>query len=432
MKSNRGVDTEFLALVQKLDESHSNHNLGGLYAGRLRTRQNETEVRILVVLSSIWSLEIQSHTFFCQGIKRKWEELTGVPVPKKLKTEEFKPVELRKAAAATAAAAKTTKTASPTAAAAPSNEPIDVSSMPYNDIRRELKKRGIPSNGKKVDLVEALQKVMENERERREETARKKEKLRLGGEAKIEDVIMEEPEDEECVGKEATTEIEGEGVGDGKSIMGKASPDPKSATTKIDGEGGGKSILAKASPAPKGATIAKSSPAPKSALKPSKYAAKALVQSTTSAPSASSKTDQIAKEAKLVSTSKISSESNDSSKSTSSASNLSKASAVSKATSSSMQSTPSFKSTTSGSSGSSSAVKIAQEKKKIAENNAARSAKYAEMKAKVCPYLSLVFWTSSFIGVNVCTLMSYVPFVSPRVIRLRLDQRRSYTRPAKL
>ncbi|KAL3795322.1 hypothetical protein HJC23_009495 [Cyclotella cryptica] len=355
MKNTRGADAEVFALFQGLAESRSNHNLGGIYAGRLRSRQKDVE-----------------------GIKRKWEELTGVPVPKRLKTDEFHQSKTGKATSPIVPPAASVSSISSTAASATSTASatfntseledgsLDPSTMNYNDIRRELKKRGIPSNGKKIELSERLRHalVLEEDKARREKATKKKEEEpRTGWEQAV---VADGAQNSETVKDSTMNKVEV--VADSAENKG---------DSKIDAV---KTI------------VSKQPPAPRSALKPSKYARADLsnapaVKSSPYVPTSISKPDQTVNgtatseppKATML-PSKISSGSDDSSNS-----NTSKVSAAFKPTTSSTQSTPSLKSTAANGSsigGSSSAVKLLEKKKAIAETKEARMAKYAEMREK--------------------------------------------------
>ena len=117
-----------------------------------------------------------NHVRHAQGIKRKWQQLTGQPVPKRLRTDDFQMQQDADAAASKQPPRTVTKTAvepawpktvvktavepawtkphdSPQTAVAKKSKPtgangsepsIDaINSMSYNEIRKELKRRGI-------------------------------------------------------------------------------------------------------------------------------------------------------------------------------------------------------------------------------------------------------------------------------------------------
>ncbi|KAL7516723.1 hypothetical protein ACHAWX_001708 [Stephanocyclus meneghinianus] len=375
MKYTRGADAAVFALFQGLEESQSDHNLGGIYTGRLRSRQKDVE-----------------------GIKRKWEEFTGVPVPKRLKTDEFH--QSTKGTPPLVAATETVSATAPTATITASSTvnsselgegSVDLSIMNYNDIRRELKKRGIPSNGKKIELSERLRHalVLEEDKARREKTIKKKEAPITGSQQVVVDGGAKNGE---TVTDSIINEVEeivdsAEGKRDGKT---------DAPTTTIEETDPMKTVKT---------VVSKQTPVPRSALKPSKYARADFsnVSAINSSPYVSTSISKLDQTANVATTSvlskdallpcKISSGSNDSSNSDSS-----NVSAASKPTTSSSQSTPSVKSTTvNGSSigGSYSAVKLLEKKKAIAETKEARMAKYAEMREKVS-VLSELWLVSEF------------------------------------
>lgn len=407
MKYTRGADAAVFALFQGLEESRSDHNLGGIYTGRLRSRQKDVEVRFQGWPSgylfhschqTIIFLTLLSRVRYDQGIKRKWEEFTGVPVPKRLKTDEFH--QSTKGTPPLVAATETVSATAPTATITASSTvnsselgegSVDLSIMNYNDIRRELKKRGIPSNGKKIELSERLRHalVLEEDKARREKTIKKKEALITGSQQVVVDGGAKNGE---TVTDSIINEVEeivdsAEGKRDGKT---------DAPTTTIEETDPMKTVKT---------VVSKQTPVPRSALKPSKYARADFsnVPAINSSPYVSSSLSKLDQTANVATTSvlskdallscKFSSGSNDSSNSDSS-----NVSAASKPATSSSQSTPSVKSTTvNGSSigGSYSAVKLLEKKKAIAETKEARMAKYAEMREKVS-VLSELWLVSEF------------------------------------
>ena len=307
--------------------------------------------------------------------------MTGQPVPKRLRTDGFQIQQDASDAAskqppktiiktAVKPASKPQVVAPQTAVAKESNpvgsEPsIDtINTMSYNDIRKELKLRGISCAGKKTELVERLLNAIKKEKAR-EETLRKKEMLKMTkssemdttSEKKVEDVVMDDAtikaEDEVQVVKDTTIKIQVD------------------ETTTVQ-------IMEK--------PVSKPSPAPKSALKPSKYAmalaAKASARAASPAkkfkPAPKPELPMVQESPKLPpeETTKISSGSE------SSNSNLSMTkSSVVKPTSSTTQTTPSFKSTT-GKGGEKSA-KAEEKKKNVSALKESRAAKMAEMRERV-------------------------------------------------
>ena len=266
--------------------------------------------------------------------------------------------------------------------AEPTFESINTKS--YNDIRKELKKRGISCVGKKTELVERLLNAMKKERAR-EETLRKKEALgmawnRAKEENKEDGTTEKVVEAEDVVMEEAVDETSVESVKENKATIAILAEKETSAIKAID---------------------TKPSTAPKSALKPSKYAlAKARAASPARAPSPAKfklatkpehkKASPAMEPRKLPPKEKISSESESSNSSTSMVSKASSA----KPTSVAMQTTPSLKAAsdtnTSATKGESKSIQLSETKKKMSAMKENRATKLAELREKVsgCKILS--------------------------------------------
>jgi len=258
-KPEREIYNLFATLNQ--EQQREKHDISGFYEGRLR-----------------------SHVQNFEGMKRKWEGFTGVPVPKKLRTSEADMVPVREenaipnqhsvateAAANPVAKSKVAATAKKVAPATMPPHPddkINVDRMLVNDLRKELRRRGLIGTGRKAELQARLkQHLAEAKRERDAKWAanyavKKKEvqikhvKIGNGENRSLKnkgemDVVMEDASE-----ASANTKIEPEGV----KPLKKAPVKPTIVGTMQNN--------------------AMKNQAPKSALKPSKYAS-TIVQSST-------------------------------------------------------------------------------------------------------------------------------------------------------
>jgi hypothetical protein len=329
--------------------------------------------------------------------------LTGQPVPKKLKTDEFQSQAAAAAAKPPSNSVKSVKTTikpvttKPVESIKPAATPAivetaesiskDVNSLSYNDIRKQLKDRSISCVGKKPELVERLVNAKMKEL-MREETKRKKE-------------ILFGKENASNGSKETKNEGQKESVVAAGVNMEKESVVPSQKVDDVEM----KDVAEKEAPVDQKATITAASPAaakpaPKSALKPSKFAlAKAKAASPAKfklAKFSKDKEPTVDKELPINTTilpkEKISSGS-ESSKSNSSASGVSKSSCVSGGSNASnpavMQTTPSFKTAplAKGDSG----VKALEKKKDIMASKESRAAKIAEMRERVSSLVVVLF-----------------------------------------
>eukprot|EP00584_Thalassiosira_punctigera_P012937 CAMPEP_0172554220 /NCGR_PEP_ID=MMETSP1067-20121228/53688_1 /TAXON_ID=265564 ORGANISM="Thalassiosira punctigera, Strain Tpunct2005C2" /NCGR_SAMPLE_ID=MMETSP1067 /ASSEMBLY_ACC=CAM_ASM_000444 /LENGTH=667 /DNA_ID=CAMNT_0013342547 /DNA_START=171 /DNA_END=2174 /DNA_ORIENTATION=+ len=175
---DREIYNLFTTLNQ--EQQREKHDINGLYEGRLR-----------------------SHVQNFEGLKRKWEGFTGVPVPKKLRTSELdapnqpsaapdpdeKPEvksakKVAKKATATSAKAAPPKNALPAMPSHPDDK-INVDVMLVNPLRKELKKRGLAVTGRKVELQAKLrQHLAEAKKKREAEWAAKHAAKRAGAQLK--------------------------------------------------------------------------------------------------------------------------------------------------------------------------------------------------------------------------------------------------------
>ncbi|KAL7543568.1 hypothetical protein ACHAXR_012893 [Thalassiosira sp. AJA248-18] len=261
---DREIYNLFATLNQ--EQQREKHDISGLYEGRLR-----------------------SHGQAFEGLKRKWEGFTGVPVPKKLRTSEPDGASVENGVLnqpntaelnQTHAAKTVTKTVRKTKAiSAPAPIPphpddkIDVANMIVNELRKELKKRNLSTSGRKAELQARLREYLEEAKQKREaewaakhaveeaETQIKRVKISDGGADQM-DVVMED-----------TNEADVSLINDSnKAELTKKAPVAKMASIKA------KDALVESQPMTKEATVGavkinyqSAKQAPKSALKPSKY-----------------------------------------------------------------------------------------------------------------------------------------------------------------
>jgi len=151
---NRDIFNLFLTLNQQQNEER--HGLSALFDGRLR-----------------------SHAQNFEGMKRKWEGFTGVPLPKKLRKSVDPPASSENDGVASNSAAKITavptravvkKTSTTLPATVPvhADDKLDVDIMIVNNLRKELKKRGLNTAGRKADLQKRLRAYLAESRQKRE------------------------------------------------------------------------------------------------------------------------------------------------------------------------------------------------------------------------------------------------------------------------
>ena len=348
------------------------------------------------------NLTVQYDVVF-QGLKRKWEGVTGVPVPKKLRTSSESDgasnqsalAELGQKPDATAMTAKKTKVVTKMPPLPPHpDDDVDVDSMIVNDLRKELKKRKLGTSGRKAELQARLREhLAEARRKREEEWAAKhavkeaesqiKKQVRIGDEEKVVhkkcsgsveemDVVMEDANEEE----EEDEPMESEPV---------AKP-TIAAPAKVSVTNNQASVMMKQPP--------------KSALKPSKYAPAGKGLGTPQldnakraakkpAPSSLAKEDPRAAAAKQLVPTKVSDSSTESSSVhnsafKSSSTTLQPSVQKTKISSTLAQTTPAFKKTSAGGAGSASG-KLLEKKKAHAAATEARKARMAEMRQKAKP-----------------------------------------------
>ncbi|KAL7552173.1 hypothetical protein ACHAWF_015397 [Thalassiosira exigua] len=263
-------EREIFNLLATLDEEQrrEKHDIAGLYEGRLR-----------------------SHAQNFEGLKRKWEGFTGVPVPKRLRTSE--PDESaencdRSGVSNASAAAPRDE---PPAKAMPSHpdDKLDVGAMLVNDLRRELKRRQLLTTGKKVALQARLRKHLAEAKGQREaewaaklakeeeEEGRARNPIKTGDGAKKGVTYNANVEEMDAVMEDA--EEDGAEAGSAND-SGEVRPPEEKGGTSQDRSTANEALrpTATAAAAPAKVSVvnnppaATSKPAPKSALKPSKYA----------------------------------------------------------------------------------------------------------------------------------------------------------------
>jgi len=267
------------------EQEREKHDLSGIYEGRLR-----------------------SHAQNFEGLKRKWEGFTGVPLPKRLRTSEpdiIAPVEKENAAPnqqpiaedelnqKPPAAAKTVKKQKANAAAkvtvnaavpAPAMPPhpddkININSMIVNDLRKELRKRHLSTSGRKAELQARLREHLTEAKQNREAQWAKKHaavvKKEAAAEPRIKQVkISNTTNGKNCGGtsKEDVKEMDVE--------MEDANDVDVSMRNDSDKPAAKKAQASKPPTNNNYPSAAMKKQAPKSALKPSKYTASSTVQST--------------------------------------------------------------------------------------------------------------------------------------------------------
>jgi len=154
-------------------------------------------------------------------MKRKWEGITGMPLPKKLRTSEAENnnnnvATQQKKSAASKTVLKKSKATTKTVAAAPPQMPphpddkINVDKMIVNDLRKELRKRQLSTSGRKAELQTRLREYLAEAKQTREAEWAAKHA------AVITTVVEEEEEDEEEVVEETTTKIKQVKIDSGK------------------------------------------------------------------------------------------------------------------------------------------------------------------------------------------------------------------------
>mmetsp|Transcript_37029 Transcript_37029/g.66647 ORF Transcript_37029/g.66647 Transcript_37029/m.66647 type:complete len:622 (+) Transcript_37029:243-2108(+) len=372
-------DGEIYNLFATLNEEQQRekHDISGLYQGRLR-----------------------SHALNFEGLKRKWEGFTGVPVPKKLRTSEPDDPPVQKENAVpnhpiaqldqkpAAKTAKKTKTV-PAKKAAPATMPshpddkLNVNSMIVNDLRKELRKKQLSTAGRKAELQERLRHNLAEAKQKREaEWAAKhpvKKAVKIGNDGKSGsykdvkemDVVMEDATEADVSMKHDSEKV--------AKIPIFAKPTKDSASV-----GAMKNAMKKH--------------APKSALKPSKYTS-SIVQSTPhlddAKPAAKPVPSSLAKEDLLAPKQLIPSKVSDSSiESSNNSAVVSNPTTQSKALQSSVQKTKissTLAKTSPGGSafkmkfGGAGTAKLLEKKKAHAAASEARKARMAEMRQKSKP-----------------------------------------------
>jgi len=154
---DRGQPDRIYNLLATLnqEQEREKHDIYGAYQGRLR-----------------------SHAQNFEGMKRKWEGITGVPAPKKLRTSEPDdlPVVRKEGVGIQNLAAKTAvkKAKANNSAALPTklpphpNDKVNIDKLLVSDLRRELRKRGLVTSGRKAELQARLRECLAEAKQKRE------------------------------------------------------------------------------------------------------------------------------------------------------------------------------------------------------------------------------------------------------------------------
>lgn len=262
---DRDIFNLFVTLNQQ--QENEKHDTNSLYEGRLR-----------------------SHAQTFEGMKRKWEGVTGMSIPtKKLKTSEpdvhpakkengIVPNQHQSVAAAewsqkpAAATKKVVKQAPMPKIPRHPEDKINVDNMIVNDLRKELKKRKLGTGGRKAELQARLREYLAEAKKGREakwaakyavveteETDMRIRQVRIGGnngkvQEKVMDVVMEDA-------SEADTGM----------VVGavKKAPVANSKESQMESDPVMREVAKLTSEA--AAKLVSKKQAPKSALKPSKY-----------------------------------------------------------------------------------------------------------------------------------------------------------------
>ena len=234
-------------------------------------------------------------------MKRKWEGITGMPLPKKLRTSEAENnnnVAQQKKTAASKTVLKKSKATKTAAAAAPPiaempphpDDKINVDKMIVNDLRKELRKRQLSTSGRKAELQTRLREYLAEAKQTREaEWAAKH--------AAVTTTVVEEEEenvDEEEVIEETTTKIKQVKIDSGKKnvnemdvVMEDVNEETADVSMRSVSDEAMPVVQNKKSDPPAAKSVEnpsvmkkKQQLAPKSALKTSKYTSSSAGQST--------------------------------------------------------------------------------------------------------------------------------------------------------
>ena len=204
-------DRVILDILANLNQEKGKHDIYGLYEGRLRSHAENFEVGVRYNSSRSFVTSISSVRLthvdlssLSQGLKRKWQGFTGVPVPKKLRTSEpignehvekedensktepsvknedvavamvdreqnQKHGEVIKATAIKAGTDNVPATATRAHLPPHPDNDVDIDSMTVNDLRKELRKRQLSTVGRKADLQARMRKHFAEERKLRED-----------------------------------------------------------------------------------------------------------------------------------------------------------------------------------------------------------------------------------------------------------------------
>mmetsp|Transcript_27839 Transcript_27839/g.47326 ORF Transcript_27839/g.47326 Transcript_27839/m.47326 type:complete len:631 (-) Transcript_27839:237-2129(-) len=255
---DREIYNLFATLNQ--EQQREKHDIRGLYEGRLR-----------------------SHAQNFEGLKRKWEGFTGVPLPKKLRTSEPDecPDDQKEnnipSVGKTAAKSKAVPAKKMAPAKMPSHpdDKINVDNMIVNELRKECKKRQLGTNGRKAELQARLRQHLAEAKQKREvewaakhavkEAETHVKQVRIGNykDVKEMDVVMEDASEADASMVDDPTKVE---PANNKAPMKQLKAKEVAKPSKVSAAVGAMENAIKKQ-------------APKSALKPSKYISSS-VQST--------------------------------------------------------------------------------------------------------------------------------------------------------
>ena len=345
-------------------------------------------------------------------MKRKWEGITGMQLPKKLRTSEAEnnnnnvATQQRKSAASKTVLKKSKATKKTVAAPPPPiaempphpDDKINVDNMIVNDLRKELRKRQLSTSGRKAELQTRLREYLAEAKQTREAEWAAKHA------AVITTVVEEEEEDEddeEEVIEETTTKIKQVKIDSGKKnvnemdvVMEDANEETADVSMRsVSDEASMPVVQNKKSDPPAAKNVEnpsvmkkkKQQLAPKSALKSSKYTSSSAGQNT---PQIDDVEKQSSKQMpsssvkeQLVPT-KISDSSVDSA-AISKSSKVQPSSVQKTKLTSSTASGSAFKANVGGGTASGSNSKLMEKKKVLSAASEARKARLAEMRQKV-------------------------------------------------
>ena len=374
-------------------------------------------------------------------MKRKWEGITGMPLPKKLRTSEAENnnnynVAQQKKSAASKTVLKKSKATTKTSAALPPpiaempphpDDKINVDKMIVNDLRKELRKRQLSTSGRKAELQTRLREYLAEAKQTREAEWAAKHAAVIT--TVVEEEEEEEDEDEEEVIEETTTKIKQVKIDSGKKNVNEMDVVMEDANEEEAADVSMRSVSDEAMPV---AQNKKSDPpatkkenpslmkkkkqqlAPKSALKTSKYTSSSAGQSTPQIDDVVEKQSSKHMPSSSVKEQHIPTKISDSSVDSAAVSKSSKVQPSSvqktKVLTSSTPSGSAFKANVSGGTASGSNSKLMEKKKVLSAASEARKARLAEMRQKVrdCLYcLHCIFYVYRYTHLTMSTSTSF-------------------------